>query len=102
MTDFKNINEVNVGDLVFDTYNEFGKIDFMFINGQHFDESKCLCKVVEKTSDSICVEINKFPLRMYIKDGGRVSSPISTTQWYKFKREHEFEIGFQFRFKSVK
>lgn len=99
MKDFKNISEVNIGDLVYDTYNEFGKKDFEFINGQSFDESKCLCKIINKTHDSVCVEVNKHPLRMYIHDGGRISNPLTHTQWYKFKREHEYEIGFPFRFK---
>ncbi len=101
MKNFKSISEVNVGDFVFDTYNEFGKKDFEFIGGQSYNESFCLCEVVDKTHDTVCVRVNVFPLRILKKDGGGVSNPIVSNQWYKFVREHDYEIGFAFRFKKL-
>lgn len=101
MKDFKNINEVKIGDFVFDTYNEFGKQDFDFINGQKYNPELVMCEIVNITHHSVCIKVNKFPLRIYEKDGGRISKPIQCEQWFKFKREHDFEIGFPFRFKHI-
>jgi hypothetical protein len=101
MKDFKNINEVKIGDMVFDTYNEFGKKDFEFIEGQSFNLDNCMCEIINKTHDSVCVKIKKHPLRYYKHDGGRLSDGIECEQWFKFKREHDYEIGFPFRFKYV-
>ncbi len=98
MVEFKNIDEIKIGNFVIDSYNEFTKKEFKFINGQKFDVSLALCEVVDKTNSSICIRINKHPLRIMKKDGGGISNPISNLQWFKFKREHEYEIGFCFRF----
>lgn len=101
MEDFTNIDEVKIGDIVFDTYNEFGKQDFKFIKGQSYNPELCKCEIIDKTQTSICVRLHKFPLRFYPKDGGRISNPIDCIQWFKFKREHDNEIGFPFRFKKL-
>ncbi len=99
MKEFKNIDEIKIGEFVIDTYNEFNKKDFKFIQGQEYNPSLSLCEIVDKTETSVCVRLEKFPLSI-IKSNGALTNPVSCNQWYKFKREHEYEIGFLFRFKK--
>jgi hypothetical protein len=101
MEDFKSIDEVNIGDFVIDTYNEFNNPDFKFIREQCYSPEKDLVKVIDKTITSVCVAVNKFPLRIRKENGG-VTKPVGSNQWYKFKREHDYEIGFPYRFKKQK
>ncbi len=96
-----NISDFEIGEYVIDTYNEFNDPKFKFIKGQKHDPSLGSVEIVEKTSSSICVRLKAFPLRIMKKDGGGISKPLSNyLQWFKFKREHEDEIGFTFRFKK--
>ena len=98
--EFTSMDEVVIGSFVLDTYNNFNNPEYKFIQGQEFCPEKAHVKIINKTSNSVCVSLKKFPLRIVPSDGS-ISKPIECTHWYKFKREHEYEIGFPYRFKKL-
>ncbi len=92
--------EINIGDTYIDTLNDFNNPNFKFIKGQTYNPELATSVVLNKTENSVCMSIKKFPLKV-IKQNGNITNPIDCISWVKMKREHEFDIIFSQRFKKI-
>ena len=89
MKDFTNFDEIKIGMKVIDTYNDFMNKKFKFIEGEKHDLNKAMCEIVDKTTNSVCVSIKKFPLRIN-KDDGALTNPVTATNWFETGRNSDF------------
>ncbi len=95
---------MKTGDFVIDKENEFNQPKFKFISGQKYNPELAKCEVVEIQPTAICVRINKHPLRIMKKDGGGISNPISSLEWFPTEKDPHrggFDVIFSERFSVI-